>query len=155
MVDSFRDTRSTPAFPRHLPECFGQGRAAGCEARSPVARGFATRDLTPLQPAAREHGPRWQECSGQYRLAHGCWRECEGVEPSADGEGSLPADLKSVKPTGTHPLPRFGHTRGGYRNISVFAARNGPVTGPRGALIASAQSPRVEPPVSESRRLTR
>ena len=38
---------------------------------------------------------------------HEYWRECEGVEPSADGEGSLPADLKSVKPTGTHPLPRF------------------------------------------------
>ena len=65
------------------------------------------------------------------------WRECEGVEPSADGEGSLPADLKSVKPTGTHPLPRFGHTRGGYRNISVFAARNGPVTGAGGGFKAS------------------
>ncbi len=34
------------------------------------------------------------------------WRECKGVEPSARIEGCTPADLKSVKPTGTHPLPR-------------------------------------------------
>lgn len=33
------------------------------------------------------------------------WRECKGVEPSAHIEGCTPADLKSVKPTGTHPLP--------------------------------------------------
>jgi len=35
----------------------------------------------------------------------GDWRECEGVEPSAHVEGRTPAELKSVRPTGTHPLP--------------------------------------------------
>ena len=34
------------------------------------------------------------------------WRECKGVEPSAHAEGRTPAELKSVRPTGTHPLPR-------------------------------------------------
>ena len=33
------------------------------------------------------------------------WRECKGVEPSAHAEGRTPAELKSVRPTGTHPLP--------------------------------------------------
>ena len=57
------------------------------------------------------------------------WRECEGVEPSADGEGSLPADLKSVKPTGTHPLPRSSHLHGGCSNTNVSATPNGPQPG--------------------------
>ena len=61
--------------------------------------------------------------TGTARVA---WRECEGVEPSADGEGSLPADLKSVKPTGTHPLPRAGHLGGGSSNINVSPAADGP-----------------------------
>jgi len=33
------------------------------------------------------------------------WRECEGVEPSAHTEGRTPTELKSARPTGTHPLP--------------------------------------------------
>lgn len=33
------------------------------------------------------------------------WRECKGVEPSAHAEGRTPAELKSVRPTGTHPPP--------------------------------------------------
>jgi hypothetical protein len=33
------------------------------------------------------------------------WRECKGVEPSAHAEGRTPAELKSVRPTGTYPLP--------------------------------------------------
>ena len=34
------------------------------------------------------------------------WREREGVEPTAPTEGPGPTDLKSAKPTRTHPLPR-------------------------------------------------
>ena len=77
------------------------------------------------------------------------WRECEGVEPSADGEGSLPADLKSVKPTGTHPLPRFDHIRGGYSNISVFIAQHGQRPKLAVGSWRAAQSPVVGPPVNE------
>ena len=33
------------------------------------------------------------------------WREREGVEPTAPTEGPGPTDLKSAKPTRTHPLP--------------------------------------------------
>ncbi len=33
------------------------------------------------------------------------WRECEGVEPTAPTAGLGPTDLKSARPTGTHPLP--------------------------------------------------
>ena len=35
------------------------------------------------------------------------WREREGIEPTAPTEGPGPTDLKSAKPTRTHPLP--GH----------------------------------------------
>ena len=34
------------------------------------------------------------------------WREREGVEPTAPTEGPGPTDLKSAKPTRTHPLPK-------------------------------------------------
>ena len=34
------------------------------------------------------------------------WREREGVEPTVPTEGPGPSDLKSVEPTGAHPLPR-------------------------------------------------
>ena len=43
-----------------------------------------------------------------YRVA---WREREGVEPTAPTEGPGPTDLKSAKPTGTHPLPYLPRTR--------------------------------------------
>lgn len=33
------------------------------------------------------------------------WRECEGVEPSRDGEGRPATVLKTAKTTGPHPLP--------------------------------------------------
>ena len=54
------------------------------------------------------------------------WRECKGVEPSAHAEGRTPAELKSVRPTGTHPLPhcfvpvRLG-TQQDYREFHLLA----------------------------------
>jgi len=39
------------------------------------------------------------------------WREREGVEPTAPTEGPGPTDLKSARPTGTHPLPRHLRSR--------------------------------------------
>ena len=35
------------------------------------------------------------------------WREREGVEPTTPTEGPGPTDLKSARPTGAHPLPRY------------------------------------------------
>ena len=40
------------------------------------------------------------------------WREREGVEPTAPTEGPGPTDLKSAKPTRTHPLPCCQRCRG-------------------------------------------
>ena len=49
------------------------------------------------------------------------WREREGVEPTTPTEGPGPTDLKSAKPTGTHPLPRSSadKTPGGPSELPV------------------------------------
>ena len=49
------------------------------------------------------------------------WREREGVEPTTPTEGPGPTDLKSAKPTGTHPLPRSSvdETPGGPAELPV------------------------------------
>jgi len=50
--------------------------------------------------------PSSSKIQAVYQLpATKSWREREGVEPTAPTEGPGPTDLKSAKPTGTHPLP--------------------------------------------------
>ncbi len=57
--------------------------------------------------------PSYSSIQAVYQLpAIKSWREREGVEPTAPTEGPGPTDLKSAKPTGTHPLPRLRSTRG-------------------------------------------
>ena len=46
-----------------------------------------------------------QRTSESPVTANYSWREREGVEPTAPTEGPGPTDLKSAKPTRTHPLP--------------------------------------------------
>ena len=48
---------------------------------------------------------RQNACSRLFWLHEG-WREREGVEPTVPTAGPGPSDLKSVEPTGAHPLPR-------------------------------------------------
>ena len=54
-----------------------------------------------------QEAPSSSKIQAVYQLlATKRWREREGVEPTAPTEGPGPTDLKSAKPTGTHPLPR-------------------------------------------------
>ena len=55
--------------------------------------------------------PSCSSIQGVYQLpTTESWREREGVEPTAPTEGPGPTDLKSAKPTGTHPLPQSSTT---------------------------------------------
>ena len=59
--------------------------------------------LPTLTRNERAYHAQNSEFSTEFHMLN--WRECKGVEPSAHAEGRTPAELKSVRPTGTHPLP--------------------------------------------------
>ena len=62
---------------------------------------------------------------GVYQLpATESWREREGVEPTAPTEGPGPTDLKSEKPTGTHPLPLISLFKQALQSISKQAEQS-------------------------------
>ena len=64
--------------------------------------------------------PSYSSIQAVYQLpAIKSWREREGVEPTAPTEGSGPTDLKSAKPTRTHPLPHS--TKAILRDLSTIS----------------------------------
>ena len=73
------------------------------QGRSDLEREVTTRNEKVARCSELAEGAHWYEI---YRDRRPSWRECKGVEPSAHIEGCTPAELKSVRPTGTHPLPR-------------------------------------------------
>ena len=82
---------------------------------------------------------RTVRCASRKRIyrpdsAGGAWREREGVEPTAPTEGPGPTDLKSAKPTGTHPLP--------YRLCCAYDSPRRPSDAPSGFGLRLAETGR-------------
>ena len=110
-VGAFPDVRGAASY--HI--------GPGMEARR-IRRGWSRRQPADVRAVQHSWTARLATNQGHWGgFDRRWWREREGVEPTTPTEGPGPTDLKSAKPTGTHPLPRSSvdETPGGPAELPV------------------------------------